>query len=424
LSILYLKLPPKAAYDTPFFNDGAVCSFALASDTGDLKNEGRTSLSSLAELLRKARHAVVILAASDVTQLQIKTPPLSMARLKLALPGLVEDQLLADTADCIVMAGALSAGLHTVFVVQRSWLKSIAHTLTALGARHIVALPAQSTVPDEEGVTTAVLTEHAQGTELAIRLLSRGSIGLWLAPQQADPLSPDQPQNNTDALTTLRAIVPHDPIVLYAVPTLLYDVQRAADAQIRIVEDNWQRRIGSIKNAIQKNNAPNMMSHLGLRQANLWRWPLALAAALLIVNMAALNIEWWRAAHQVRTLQAGMEKIYRTIYPKDPIILDPLAQMQQKIATARRATGQSTPDDFTTLSASFSQAWFGLAPTTSAGNLPSISALEYHDRSLLIRLKNGTASDALTASLKTALTARHLSLSQTTDGIWEIKHTP
>ena len=84
--------------------------------------QGTAPLSELSDTVAKAQRVVLLLAASDVTVLRLQVPPLSSARLKAALPNLVEDRLLTDPSDCVVVAGGLSGGLRTIAVVQRAWL--------------------------------------------------------------------------------------------------------------------------------------------------------------------------------------------------------------------------------------------------------------------------------------------------------------
>ena len=118
-----------------------------------------------------------------------------------------------------------------------------------------------------------------------------------------------------------------------------------------------------------------------------WRWPLALAAAVLVVNAAALNIDWWRLKSETDSLRANMVQIYKSAYPKESVIIDPIAQMQQKIAIAKHNSGLPAPDDFTAIVAAFGEAWAGTVAT--AGKTTAIAALDYHEHSLYVRLKPG-----------------------------------
>ena len=84
---------------------------------------------------------VLILAAADVNLLQPQVPPLSDAKLKLALPNLVEEQLLADPSDCVIVAGRAADNSRLIAVVQRDWLELLVKTLHALGANQLQVRP-------------------------------------------------------------------------------------------------------------------------------------------------------------------------------------------------------------------------------------------------------------------------------------------
>lgn len=170
----------------------------------------------------------------------------------------------------------------------------------------------------------------------------------------------------------------------------------------------------------------DLIAGLGLSSGHLldwraWRWPLALTAAVLLTNVAALNIDWWRMKNEASTLRASMIQIYKSAYPKESVIIDPVAQMQQKVGLAKQGSGQAAPDDFTAITAAFGEAWASVIPAT--GKASSISALEYRERSLFVRLKPD--GDAPTQKMKTALAKRDLSLdlvpSQSGGVVWQIR---
>jgi general secretion pathway protein L len=134
-----------------------------------------------------------------------------------------------------------------------------------------------------------------------------------------------------------------------------------------------------------------------------WRWPLVLAAAVLAINAAALNIEWWRMKNEASALRETMIQTYKSAYPKESVIIDPIAQMQQKIAIARHNSGMAAPDDFTAITAAFGESW-----SSAAGKTGSIASLEYREHSLFVHLKPG--GEAPAQQIQTALAQRGLSL--------------
>lgn len=70
-----------------------------------------------------------------------QVPPLSDAKLKLALPNLVEEQLLADPSDCVIVAGRAADNSRLIAVVQRDWLELLVKTLHVLGANQLQVRP-------------------------------------------------------------------------------------------------------------------------------------------------------------------------------------------------------------------------------------------------------------------------------------------
>lgn len=379
-------------------------------------------LSELSDTIAKSQRVVVVLAASDVTLLRVKVPPLSSARLKAALPNLVEDQLIADPSDCVVVAGGLSDGLRTVAVVQRAWLDLLAKTLIAFGARHIAAFPAQLCLPfqsagqsDQPGSVTAAINDRNDdgqnaGIDMTLRLSEQDGIGLAISPEQDESAA-------REAIRTICAVVPEAPITLYVPQSLVNAYQEAVNEtvaqnnveqgkRITVTADNWSRWIAGASVTTL-----DLLAGLGLGTGpkldwRPWRLPLALAAAVLVVNAVALNIDWWRIKGETNSLRMAMVQIYKSAYPKESVIIDPVAQMQQKIAAAKRASGLAAPDDFTAITASFGEAW--ASAVAAAGKATSIAALEYHDHSLFVRLKQG--GEAPTQQMKAALAKRSLSL--------------
>jgi general secretion pathway protein L len=437
LSTLYIRLPSKAAADGAEHWLSMPCPFALASNGDAIEREGVAPLSELAGAVAAAQHVVLLVAASDVSLLRVKTPPLSAAKLRLALPNLVEDQLMADPAECVVVAGSLADGLRTAAVVQRGWLDILSQTFTSFGARSLVALPAQLCLPYQADSVTAAITEQGVDIDVALRISEYDGIGL--------PIMPDSPHTAVaEVLGALRAIVPALPIIFYVPQERVVDYQEALgggdpelEQGVSIFADNWSRWIGGV------GKTPlNLLSGLGASsgpQVNWrqWRWAIALLLLISVVNAIGLNIDWWRMKHEASTLRAALIQTYKSTYPKETVILDVVAQMHKKIDEAERNAGQAAPDDFGQLAANFAEvlaiegrdskarkAVKGAGTAKEAGKDEStsiIASLEYHDRSLLVHLKPD--SQISMDKMKRALAARHLTLTSSSSGVWQIRST-
>lgn len=412
MSTLYIRLPSHAAVEDSQPGMPLYCEFALAGSRGTIEREGVAALSELAEPVKQAQRAVLLLAPGDVTLLRVKVPPMSGARLKAALPNLVEDELMADPADCVLVAGEAHDGVRTVAVVHRGWLEILHRTLVALGARSIAALPSQLCLPHEPGTVSAAAIEHGTDIAIAARLGVHEGLGLTVVA--------DQPESAAfDAMQSLAAVVPHAPIALHVPPTRLQDYEEslriapALQERIALHADSWQRWI-----ADADRTSIDLMTGLGATGPKLdwrrWRWPLVLAAAVLAVNLIALNIDWLRLKREAEALRAGMVQTYKTAFPKETVIVDPLAQLRQKLNAAQRGSGQVAPDDFLALTAALSEAWSAVGK----GAAP-IASLEYRDRVLTVKLKSG--SNVPTEQLDSALAARNLAISQPSAGVWQIR---
>lgn len=379
-------------------------------------------LPDLSDVVASAKRVVLLLAAVDVTLLRMKVPALSTAKLKAALPNIVEDQLIADPTECAVVADGMSDGLRTIAVVQRAWLDTLDKTLTALGARQVSALPGQlclpyqATQPDEPNTVVAALDKFDGSIDVSFRLAEHDGIGLTISTDLNGSAA-------REAVQALCAIVPKASITLYVPQSEIRTYQEALNdggvfgKRISILADNWPLRISGASTTTL-----DLMAGLGSRAGQKlefreWRWPIILAAAFFFVNIAALNIDWWRMKAEATSLRSTMIQIYKSAFPKETIIIDPVAQMQQKIEGARINAGQAAPDDFITITTVFGGAWESAG--AASGRLPAIAALEYRERSLFVRLKPFPAagadtreSEALAQKMKATLAERNLSLEQ------------
>lgn len=416
MSTLYIRLPSHIAAENLQPGEPLYCQFALRSRGGAVERDGVAALSDLADLVKNADRVVLLLAATDVTLLRVTVPPsLTGSRLKAALPNLVEDQLMSDPAECVVVAGDVQEGRRTVAVINRAWLELLNRTLVALGARVTSALPSQLCLPLQHNGVSAAVSEHGTDIDMAIRLDAQDGIGLSIVADQPESVA-------FEAMQSLAAVVPQGPIALYVPPTRLRDYEEslhiapALNDRITLHADSWQQWAGGADKV-----SLDMMSGLGAAAGpafdwGAWRWPLVLGAAVLLINIVGLNVDWMRAKREAETLRASMTQTYRAAFPKETVIVDPLAQLRQKMAGAQRESGRLAPDDFVALAAAFSEAWSATGKGT-----PPVAGLEYRDRSLTVKLKPG--SEASPEQLNSALAARNLAVTQPSAGVWQIRST-
>ncbi len=372
------------------------CTYTLYGRRNEIARTGNASLADIAALIREAQSVTVLLSAADVSLFTLAVPPLSAARLRAALPHLVEDKLLGDVSDNVIAySSSDSDSMRNIAVARRAWLETLALTLRNLGARKTHLLSEQSCLVLKAGEASAALSETANGIALTLRIDAQQGMGLVL--DSSDTL-----------LATLRAVIPAAPITLLVKSEHIarYQSLLAADTQIKVIAD-------SPDSWLTDSSAPDLMSALDNEAKTTWhwqpwRWSIALGFAILVINIFALNLDWWHMSQEASALRASMKRIYLSAYPTETVILDPLLQMRQKISAAQGAN-----DNFAKLIAEFGLAWASTRPATL------IDSMEYHEELLTVRLKSAVSP----AAMQAALSARHIALESSGEQTWLLRST-
>lgn len=359
--------------------------------------QGTATLNELVQNIRAAHTVVLVIAAADVSVLRLAVPPLSAGKLRAALPNLLEDKLLGEVDDVVIAASSNQAGQRTLALVQRDWLRAWLTTLRELGAQQLRAVPEQLCLPLAGDTVSASLTSSDAGISLALRTGEFAGLGLIVA-------------NRAAVLSSLRSITPTGALVLSvdAAEVQAYQALCGDDSEVQVLA----------KNATQYQSCElNLAAELAEFahtpwQFKAWRVPLALAAGLLLVNIAALNFTWWQQAREAAQLRASLRNVYLNAYPKETVVLDALLQMRQKIAAAQHDAGQVSPDDLVALTAALAESWAVMQPAANS----QIAELNYAQRRLTITLKSAVSIDAL----RDALALRELQLKAIDETHWQL----
>ncbi|MYN04149.1 general secretion pathway protein GspL [Pseudoduganella sp. DS3] len=407
MTTLYIRYPARAAAADS--GVPASCQFALVGDGGNVMQQGAGALGNLGELVSGARRVVLLLAAADVSLLKVKVPPLSGARLKSALPHLVEEQVLGDPADCVLALAPPANGdsdERVVAVANRAWLEVLVKALVAQGAQGVSALPVQLCLPLAPGSASAALGLDDAGLELTLRSAPYEGLGLTL-PNAPEP-----------ALHTLRALAGDAPVTLYVAPAQRAEYAAAAAnvAGITLEEDNWIHRVAAAK-AVTLDLAASLGAASGAtaRAWARWKWPYRIAVAVVVVNIVGLNWEFMRLKREAATVRQNMVQVFRAAYPNQPVTDDPAAQMRRNIAVARAGSGGGNADDFTNISAALGEA-LAVLP-----NREVVAGVDYKDRSMTVKFKPGSVDANALAQMQAALAQRKLSASESGPGVWLVK---
>ena len=416
MSTLYIRHPSKASVDSA--HGALACPFAMVSNSGAIERQGALPLTGMNNMIDEAQQVTVLLAASDVSLLRLKIPPLSPARLKAALPNMVEDQLVGDPGECVVVAGPGGAdGMRMVAVAERTWLEKLNKTLRDLGANKVVMLPTQLCLPQPADGVSAAISDMSEATEatidLSLRINADTAMGI--------PVLPELAHVQANVLETVRALVPQGPIHLSVPASQLAHYQALGSEVTEGIEfqaDNWSHWIAGTRSTgvdlMQGLVAGGAADFAWAR----WRWPLILLGLLLLIQIAALNYQWLKLRSEANTLRKSMSVSFSQVFPKEPITADLPAQIRQKISIGKVSSGEPPPHDFTALAAAFGQAW----STISQGRkVASIAGIEYKDKVLLVRLK--TDGELPINEITQALAARNINIKASAPDAWEIRST-
>ena len=433
-SALYLRLPARAggagrvqpAQSLP----SPSLPFALTV-RGRIGQQGSAPLGELSQFIAKSQRVVMLLAASDVTLLRITVPPLPASRLREALPVLAEDRIIGDPADCVLAAGPDENGLRSVAIVDRAWLSQWAGLLRGMGARRLSALPLQLCLPLPAGRVAAALPGLPSSPNAARELV------LHFAPGEGAGLPLDDAGGAgapAEVLRTLAALtggrplqlsVPADDVPLYRDALAAHAAAHASDLpDTELRAESWSDWLDGASRA-----EIDLMTGVDAEAAAVidwrrWRLPAALAAAVLLFNVLALNWDWWQLQREGRRLQADMLQTYRAALPQDAatddaVLADPVGKMKQRRLALQRATGEPAPGDFLALSAAVGDAWPALQQVAGI-DARALAGLDYRDGSLRLRLKS-VAPPALEPARK-LLAERQLELAPAGEAnVWAVR---
>lgn len=383
-STLYIQMPPKSVAEaTPDWSEHAF-PFCLASGDRRPLQQGRQNFQDLRDLATSANQVVLYLASSDVSFFDIEVPPMPLQKLRNALPNLLEEQLLSDPSELLFVCNAPVNGRCNVAVVSRSWMETLLAAAKVLDARKLSAYPSSLGLSQEEGAVVASF-EAVQGADehyiLSVKTEACFASGIPV-------FCGSEKFNEAQAAKTLNSLD-----LFCAGKKVQFFVENQIQAIFaHAVGDNpllelhsidWSRKIAA--------DLPPTLNLFSLlvqeNQAsfdwNRWRWPVILVSSILLVNILALNWEWYRLKTEASSLNRSLISTYKNLFPNESSIRDPLLQLQQKINQSKRAAGQSTEEDFLVMSGQLAQAWQTAHPQGQV-----LMSLEYKDRTLFVKPKN------------------------------------
>jgi general secretion pathway protein L len=374
---------------------------------------------SAISLLPRDEELVLALPPRALSWHRLTLPRVSGPRLRAALDGMLEDQVLTDVGG---LHHALEPGGRagqTVWVASterdrlRDWLRALesaGRPVARIAPLMWPLVPAR--VPGAAGATRSFAMDspgqlhwaHIDGEQ--VWLASASLLGVSCVPLREDqplPLEALLPGVNgnghdlraTDALDVWLA----DPLVAELAERAL---QRPFDP---VPPAQWLLRAGQTDwNLAQFDLSLSSGARRGQRWRRAWRqfrsgpqWRAARwgLAALVAAQLVGLNLVAWQERQGLQEKQAAVRDTLTKTFPQVNLVLDAPAQMQREVARLQQASGQLAAGDLESLLAAVDRA---------AGSNPLSPARIGYDNGAL-RLSGWRANEDQVRALQQALQA-------------------
>lgn len=354
--------------------DSTVVSYVALGADGALQS-GEAPIA----LLPRSRRLEIVFDAGDVFQTTVAAPKLAEAKLRLALPNLLEDQLLAEAADChfAFLPGGEPVGAPgaaprlPVAVINRGLLTRLLDVFAALGERARAAYSALYVLPPPTGEVLPVLATRG-------RLVARTErhAGIACDFDGAEPPAP--------LLLALRGRGWHRIRAYGSQARDLAGIAGSLGVPVDVVDrpleaDAAAGAINLLQGAFARGGLLGDFA-LPRLSARAWRAPLIWTAVAAGVFLAGMNAYWIKLQTEANDLRNRMATAFRSAFPESEMV-DPIVQAQRELVRLRARAGQSSPGDFSVLNAQAAQ----LLASAPVG---IVAAVDYRDAALQLKFKS------------------------------------
>lgn len=336
-------------------------SFVYSRQGQAVDRQGRAAATELP----KADRVVLVLQDEDVSWLSATLPPPSAKRLKEALRGALEDQLLEDPASthlAVWQHGLQQDGPTWVAAIHKPWIEGQLAHLQAQGiqADALVCL-------SEPGPK---LRAHARlGADGQALAVLSGPLGVvqWPLGWPGARAQVQAVQHWTSEPGAAQLLAEH------------------SQAEARLLDPGIRALLAAQAgtNLLQFDLLPQRK---GLRAA-LAAWAAfkdrryralhAGLAALVLVQAVGLNVQAWQSQRELQALQLRQAQMLLEAFPEIRVVVDPVLQAERALQALRRAAGEPGPTELETGLDVVASAW--------AGQPIALSSIAWDERGLTLR---------------------------------------
>ncbi len=406
---LLLFLPPHLGRGgrAPFAS-GTVVAYAALSGRESTRGEAPVAL------LPKAGAVDLVFDSSDVFITAIAAPKLSEGRLRMALPNILEDRLLADATDCHFAFNIPRGGTGTttiaaqpkmpVAVIDRGTLTRALDVVTEAGFKVRAAYSEIYTVPAPAAGVLSVRVDRGRG-------IARSATHDGFAFELSDDTVPPALALAVRQLGIKRIqAFGRDGSRMGPLAKAL-NVQidvNAQEADLASTETGVSLLQGAFaQGGMIGNFVGSSKLSLSSRQV---RVPLLRLAAGAVVAIVGMNAYQLKLASEEKAIRTRMETNFRSTFPEVTTVADTMVQTKQKLAELRARAGIASANDFSVLNARTAQ-------LLSAAPVGSVAGMEYRDGALKVKFKPSvTENPALQNSLRSVALQQGLAIRFEADG--------
>jgi general secretion pathway protein L len=281
-------------------------------------------------------------------------------RLRAALEGLLEEQLLDDT-DAVHLAlqpGARTGERCWVATCDRAWLRNALQLLETAGR------PASRIVPEfaPEG-TPALVALGEEEEPVVVTSSDEGVLALPLS-HASLPLLPTLPEEAP------RLAEPAVAALAEQVLGHKFALQQAPQRWLQSARTRWDLAQFEFASSSRARALKRIATGWGeVLHTAPWRPARWTALALVVVNLAGLNAWAWKERAALDDKREAVRRTLRETFPQVRLIVDAPVQMEREVSALRQQTGAASARDLDALLGA-------LALALPAGRTPS--ALQYN----------------------------------------------
>jgi len=365
-------------------------------------------------LLPKASAVDLVFDASDVFITEIESPRLSEGKLRLALPNMLEERLLADPADCHFAFRTTRGGSGNtaigeqpsmpVAVIDRGLLTRGLDALAESGYRVRAAYSEIYTVPPPAAGVLSVRVNRGRG-------MARSGVHDGFAFDVADEVPP------TLSLAVRQLGIKR--IQAYGKEaSRLEPLATGLNVQVEVHADevdlaSTEGAVNLLQGAFAQGGMMASLVPGGLLpaiSARSLRVPLAWTAAAVIVAIAGMNVYYLKLDGESKAIRGQMEASFRSNFPQSTAVVDPIEQTKRQLSDLRSRAGIPSANDFSVLNAR-------TALLLSIAPVGSVAGMDYRDNALKVKFKPGTGDNpALQNTLRSAAVQQGLAIRFDGDG--------